>query len=404
MCDNIFKKNISDECECDYMKTYSSQGFSGATINSIKCLKEQNILKVNPLSEYYIKLRKETNKYIFIEMDGFTIQTIINTYVYREVPNNTINIINSGACKSVNKKLFNKNSNYYGYNLMEEANLGDGYKFFLKLLVGNFDDEFNITNEDKRYLVITNFLLQCILIIGHLQCSSLEFFHGDYKPENVFIKRSNKNTITHFTFKVFGKIIKVKNMGFAVLIADFDRSSITIKDDLIEKKYRLIPPILFKPFLTSNVNNIINNYGDIDPDNILESSGNKDYLKNGVKIEKMFISKLVPRKMDPTITILRSAGIKLFRDFDLYTFFIRLIETKNIRKYFIDKRFTETIMSFMSKTFIKELLNTPVKVLSQNESALVAVEIFNKIKEPMNSIFSDNYIDRLKSLNYKLFK
>ena len=61
-------------------------------------------------------------------------------------------------------------------------------------------------------------------------------------------------------------------------------------------------------------------------------------------------------------------------------------------------------MSFMSKTFIKELLNTPVKVLSQNESALVAVEIFNKIKEPMNSIFSDNYIDRLKSLNYKLFK
>ena len=138
----------------------------------------------------------------------------------------------------------------------------------------------------------------------------------------------------------------------------------------------------------------------VEPDNIK----NKSYEKNGVKIEKLFISNFIPRKMDPTITVLRSAGVKLFRDFDLYTFFIRLIENGRVRQYFIDKRYTDTIMNFMSKSFQKVLLSTPTKELSQNESAYVAVEIFEKIKEPMNNIFTDNYIDRLKALNYKLFR
>ena len=32
--------------------------------------------------------------------------------------------------------------------------------------------------------------IQVIFIIGHLQSTKLEFFHGDYKPENVFVKTS----------------------------------------------------------------------------------------------------------------------------------------------------------------------------------------------------------------------
>jgi hypothetical protein len=64
-------------------------------------------------------MRIETKNYIFIEVDGFTLQTLINTYVKEELPNNTINIINSGICKSYNNKLFfNKTKKYYGYNLM----------------------------------------------------------------------------------------------------------------------------------------------------------------------------------------------------------------------------------------------------------------------------------------------
>ena len=48
------------------MKTYSSQGKSGAEIHSIKCSKNNNILKVNKISNYYMKMRYTTNKYIYI--------------------------------------------------------------------------------------------------------------------------------------------------------------------------------------------------------------------------------------------------------------------------------------------------------------------------------------------------
>ena len=406
ICENIFsnpKTKIPDDCECHNIRTYSSQGKSGAKIHSIKCMKNQEILKTVALSNYYINMRTQTNKYMFIEMDGFAIQTIINTYVYREIPNNTVNIINSGVCK--------KSSIKEGYNLMEEADLGSGRQFLNKLLSSFYDNEFNINNEDKRYLAIVNFLLQITLIIGHLQSSPLEFFHGDYKPENVFVKRLDKKNVSHFTFNLFGKSINVKNLGYAVLIADFDRSSITIKDVFTPKKYRIISPILFKPLLTSNVNNIIKKYGDIDPDSsFLEKSHTKTHnedkniLKNGVKFEKLFLSNLIPRKMDPTITILRSAGVKLFRDFDMYTFFIRLVETENVRKYIKEKRIDSNIMSFMSKKFLEELYSKPAKEISLNESAFIVVEILDKIKEPMYSVFSANYISRLESLNYKLFR
>ena len=374
-----------------------SQGKSGAKIHSISCKQKQEILKTVRLKNYYINMRAETNKYMFIEMDGFAIQTIINTYVHRELPNNTVNIINSGVCIKKNKVTDEKQ----GYNLMEEANLGSGRQFFLKLLDKFYDDEFNInSDEDKRYVAIVNFLLQVVLIIGHLQSSPLEFFHGDYKPENVFVTRSDKTTISRFVFKVFGKEIKVKNLGFAVLIADFDRSAITLEDEFNPKKYRIISPILFKPLFTSIVNNIIKKYGDIDPDNIK----NTDYEKSGVKIKKLFVSNLIPRKMDPTITILRSAGVKLYRDFDLYTFFIRLVETQNVRKYFEEKKINTTIMSFMSKAFKNALYSKPAKELSLNESAFVAVEIFGKIKEPMINVFTDEYISNLQALNYRLFR
>jgi hypothetical protein len=401
ICENIFSKpntELPDDCECSNIKTYSSQGKSGAKIHSIKCMKTQEILKTVRLKNYYINMRTQTNKYMFIEMDGFAIQTIINTYVHRELPNNTVNIINSGVCVKKGLK--------QGYNLMEEADLGSGRQFLYKLLSNFYDDEFNINDEDKRYVAIVNFLLQVTLIIGHLQSSNLEFFHGDYKPENVFVKRTDKKSLSYFNFNVFGKKIRVKNLGFAVLIADFDRSSITIiDDDFSNKKYRIISPILFKPLLTSNVNKIIKKYGDVDPDSLTKKDDEENFAKNhGVKFDKLFLSKLIHRKMDPTITILRSAGVKLFRDFDLYTFFIRLLETENVRKYIKEKKIDNNIMSFMSKRFISELYSKPAKEISLNESAFVAIEILDKIKEPMYGIFSYNYISRLESLNYKLFR
>ena len=413
ICENIYKQHLENECKCNQMKTYSSQGKSGASIHSILCKvplitnkknkkdktdinNEQQVLKVAPLSNYYLKLRKETEKYIFIEFDGFTIQTLINTYVYKELPNNTVNIYYSGVCSKKDYKNVKLNENKHGYNLMEEADLGSGRDFLNNIINGKYNSKLNITNEDKRYLMVCNCLLQIVLIIGHLQSSSLEFFHGDYKPENVFVKSCSITKTKTFKFNVFGKSIKVKNMGFAVLIADFDRSSMSLNSNTknTNKKYRIISPILFKPLLTNYVNNIIDKYGDIDP----------DVFEGDIKLNKLFISNLIPSKMDPTITVLRSAGVKLFRDIDLYTFFIRLIETELLRSYIIKHKINTNIMSFMSENFRDVLFKLPVKNISLNESAYIVVKILNYLKEPLPVIFKHNYLDMLKNLNYKLFK
>jgi hypothetical protein len=187
ICENIYKQHLENECKCSQMNTYSSQGKSGASIHSILCKvplitnkknkkdktdinNEKQILKVAPLSNYYLKLRKETEKYIFIEFDGFTIQTLINTYVYKELPNNTVNIYHSGVCNKKDYKNVKLNEKKHGYNLMEEADLGSVRDFLNNIINGNynskFNNQFNITNEEKRYLMVCNCLLQIVLYIS----------------------------------------------------------------------------------------------------------------------------------------------------------------------------------------------------------------------------------------------
>ena len=415
VCENIYKlssKEDKNNCECNTMKTYSSQGRSGASIHSLKCSNVQTILKVLALDTYYMKMRGETKNYLFIELDGFTLQTVINSYVYKLLPYNSVNIINSGVCiaknyKYKNTELVNSTTTItkeekikgelHGYNLMDEADLGSGRQFLLNLLNGKYDKEFNIINEDKRYMAVINFLLQSTLIIGHLQSTSLEFFHGDYKPDNVFVKKCTLTKPRYFTFTIFGKQMKVKNMGFAVLIADFDKSSITINSEinnLSNNKYRFIPPIVLKPLLGKYVNELIKNYGDVDP----------DIYEGEIKINKVFLSKIIPIGKDPTIHILRSAGIKLYRDFDLYTFMVKLLDDINVRNYIIKKKIDTTILSFMSPKFKHYIFNRLPITQSLSETAYVIVDVLDKIKEPMHRIFYDDYYKILKNLNYKLFK
>jgi hypothetical protein len=84
ICSNLHKLHLEEECKCNTMKTYSSQGKSGASIHSILCKIEskqnqssngnktnceKHILKVAPLNNYYIKLRTETKKYMFTYSD-----------------------------------------------------------------------------------------------------------------------------------------------------------------------------------------------------------------------------------------------------------------------------------------------------------------------------------------------
>jgi len=441
VCENIYKltsKETEDKCLCSNIKNYNSQVISGTSIHSLKCSNVQTILKVLELDTYYMKMRGETKNYMFIELDGFTLQTIINTYVYKILPHNSINIINSGICKAKNYKYKNvellKNNNkpklknkpksksiiksiiksniksknvnnkkikggIHGYHLIDEPDLTTGEEFLLKLLNGNYDKEFKIINEDIRYMFVVNFLLQSTLIIGHLQSSFIEFCHGDYKPNNVFIKKTSTNQPHYFNFNIFGKTMKIKNMGFAVLIDNFGKSSITINSEinkLSNNKYRLIPPILLKPLLDKYVNELIQQYGDLDP----------DIYEGDIKINKLFISNFIPLGKDPTIDILRSAGIKLYRDFDLYTFMVKLLDDINVRNYVKKHKIDTTILSFMSPKFKNYIFNrlpqTHTKSLS--ETAYVIIDVLDKIKEPMNRIFHEDYYKLLKLLNYKLFK
>ena len=447
ICENIYNTELSKKCKCNTIKLYTSQGKSKASIYSLKCSdkNKKNILKVMPVNTFYMKMRNETKKYIFIELDEFTHHTIINNYVYKLLPNNCINIINSGVCNKSDYKNNKKGSssvldsktgksisisgNYHSYNLMSEAELGSGRIFLINLLEGKYDDDFNITHEEIRYNAVRSFLLQSILIIAHLQSSSFEFCHGDYKPDNVFVKKCSPKDIKYYKFNAFGNEIKIKNMGFAVLIGDFDKSSITInstinsnrkrkisidmrdkmdksnrtdRTDRSKKKYRLVPHIVSPFFLSSYVNDIITEYGDIDPDTLSD-----DY---DIKINKITMSKFIPVNKDPTISIIRSAGVKLYRDFDIYTFVVRLLNDKIVREYIISKKLDKTVLNFMSSKFQKYLLNTIFnksykdKMLSSSETSYLILDIFEKINEPMYKIFTDDYFNLLKNLNYKLFK
>jgi hypothetical protein len=59
ICENIYHKHLSETCKCKNLSTFDKQGKSGAIIHSIKCENNLGILKVIPLSEYYLKFRDE---------------------------------------------------------------------------------------------------------------------------------------------------------------------------------------------------------------------------------------------------------------------------------------------------------------------------------------------------------
>jgi len=426
ICENIFKEHLDNTCSCNNMKTYTSQGKSGAEIHAIKCNNNNTILKINKIKYYYMKMRDMTKKYMFCEFDRTTLQTVINTYVYNELPYNTVELINSGICrKREHKKILetdgikhgiNHTSNdkfsgdYYSYNLMSEADLGDGEKFLIKLIDDKYNAIFSIPNslkdsitvEEYKYKLVMSFFLQTICIIGHLQSSYLNFFHGDFKPDNVFVKLCDTKKTNYFYFTIYGKKIKVKNMGFAVLIADFDLASITINhntNNLENKQIRLIPPIEFKPLIGNYVTTMIKEYADIEPTKI-EDYG---YLKVSI-LKNIFLSKITPRIVDPILSILRASGLTLYKDLDLYIFFIKLFNISKVRNYIVSNKIDiETpILNFMSekfKTMMLKTLSKPDKFISMNETTYIIIDTYDKIKEPMNPIFTNDYINNLNKFS-----
>jgi len=343
---------------------------------------------------------------MFLEFDNFSTQTLTNTYVNKQLPTNSLKLINSGICNSRQNNLM-KLFQYYGYNLMEETDLGNGELFLYKLLHEKYDKEFKINNEDMRYRAVACFLLQVVLIIGHLQ-TSLNFYHGDYKLENIFVKRSNPQKVKTFKFNVFGKDIFVKNMGFAVVIANFNKSSININSVITDKKYRLIPPVVLHPILSSYLNDLVKRYNNKDPELFgRDSSNNSDSSINDKLMKKYYDAILSPKVGDTTINNINTTGFKLYKDFDLYTFFTDLLNNETVREYIVEyivsKRLDETVMSFMSPAFRDKLLKMESKQRSSNNIMQNITSILHKINEPMSIVFTKNYIEILDLLNYKLF-
>jgi hypothetical protein len=230
-----------------------------------------------------------------------------------------------------------------------------------------------------------------------LQSCGLEFFHGDYKPDNVFVKRLDPSIskIKYFEFNVYGRHIKIPNMGFAVLIADFDRSSITLQspNDRIKKKYRIISPLIFRFLIGSSVGKTIKKYGNSDPEKEKE-----------IHAKKYGINMFLPKAVNLTLTIYRAAGVRYFRDIDLYTFMIMLLNDNIILDYVRENKIDQTIMSFMTTRFREQLFKTNINKINMNWAGSVALDIFEKIKEPMPRAMTPEYLKSLEILNLYLFE
>ncbi len=100
--------------------------------------------------------------------------------------------------------------------------------------------------------------------------------------------------------------------------------------------------------------------------------------------------------------------MKLYRDFDIYTFIVRLLNDKIIKKYILLKKLDKTLLNFMSikfKNYIYKILDDNKRIhTSDSYISYIIVDTFTKINEPMYKIFTDDYFNLLKNINYKLFK
>jgi hypothetical protein len=93
----------------------------------------------------------------------------------------------------------------------------------------------------------------------------------------------------------------------------------------------------------------------------MQYSDIKPNKKRQIQINKLFVSNLVPKTLDPTIEVLRIAGIKYYNNIDIYVLFMDLLNVQGVRDYFKAKKIDKTVMAFMSDKFIDALFMTKIK-------------------------------------------
>lgn len=410
LCEHVLKKHISKDCLCKNLTTFSKQGFSGAEIHSIMCKlnnsEDKNILKVIQLSDYYIKYRLDTKKYHFIEVDKFTQQILVNKYVNEILPLNSIKLINSGYCSNESLSLWNKlvGSKIYGYALSDIADLGNGLVFLKNIIKGNIKfNNYDSKDDNNKYKLFINFMLQALLSIEHLHQSRYRIFHGDLKPSNFLVKTCNIDEIKYFEYKINGKKLKVKNLGFAVLLIDFDTSSITLKSNS-DKDYRIVPTVFMNTFFRPWFNNIEKKFANKSNEQGLDIYKNKNFTKKGKELPSIGILSYIYGKFNPLIVFFRGAGVDYFMDIDTCTLAIFILTDPDIKEYCIkNKSIYITLFSFLSPKVYSDILQYTINNENVNYIVSLLSSILKNNNEKMNKIFTNQYVKDLELINYKLF-
>jgi hypothetical protein len=398
VCDNIFNRQLDESCRCDnIIRTQKNKKSSHKKINNIEGIEcrdtvnffdgtQINKLSITKLSSRYIKLKGQILNNYNIELDTPTFTIIVNNYIKTELPFNALEIRDNGICS---KKGFSGGD--YIYNLLEDQVMISG-KTFINGVINHFFDRdsdiripesqsgskdsrdinisrftkfliesLDIDSEDKRYLIITNFLLQCVLVLGHLQTGTLLFHHGDYCLDNILVARLDMTTVKYFDYIINGRNIKVKNMGFKVMPAKLELSRISLIS------------------LNTNTPHKIMKYRIKCP---------KSYKEN-IKNPRAFA-------IDGTL--------------DMYSLIASLICDSEIMEYILRKRLEESIMAFIPEIIldkmmsIKDTVITMKKIIKVSKKAIATYEHDHPVFNNFGNIFTIRYLETLNNLNYRLFK
>ena len=195
-----------------------------------------------------------------------------------------------------------------------------------KLFNRELDDEFEIYNSDHLYKAIVNLLLQVILIFGHLNTSNIHFINNNFTTKSLMIKRVPISSIKKFNFIIHYtnaknnkdmKYIKLKNMGFSVLLTDMQNASILLSNSLGGDFILLPSSIDYK---------------------------NYNYTNNSLLLKKLFN---------------------------------KLEKNKKYKDYFLEKKIDKTILSFMKPKDIFDKIDKIDKQELFNDSYLEKIDLLN---------------------------
>ena len=404
ICDNILDRPLDESCRCDnVIRTQKKRTITKKKINNIEGIEcrdtvnyfdgsQINKLAITKLPSRYIHFKSQVRNYYSIELDTPTFNTLVNNYIKMEIPHNALDIRDNGICS---KKGFPGGD--YMYNLIDDRVMISGKMFLDGVINYFFDrdsdiripesdsidtrdtkekrlftryliDSLGINSEDQRYLIITNFLLQCVLVLGHLQTGSLEFHHGDYCLDNILVSRLDMNAVKYFEYVINGRNIKLKNMGFKVIPIKLELSRISI----VSLNPNTTPTHDYDH--TTGIYRI--KY------RIKCSKSNKETIKN-------------PRTFSIEGTL------------DMYSLMASLLCDSDIRDYIMRKRLEQSIMAFIPGIILDRMMGVNMgikKIMNVSMKGIAEYEKAHPVFNNFGNIFTLRYLETLTNLNYRLFK